>query len=617
MEVPIPGGGMRGRRDVPWRRPGALQYGVRRVHTFARPPVRVSAAPADLRVERNVPIAVRDGTVLRANLYLPPGDGPFAVLMSAHPYGKDALPKRGRRGWKLNTQYRIMNQPEPVRISSEAGWEAPDPVWWVSQGFAVMNVDTRGAGTSGGVGSLLSDDEADDLWDVIEWAAAQSWCTGSVGMIGVSYLALSQYKVAALNPPHLKAICPWEGFTDAYRDFTMPGGVRENGFAVIWSAATRRAARVTTDLRRGQKQHPLRDSWWEALTPDLEKITVPLLVCASFSDHNLHSQGSFRLFEQAGSAERFAYTHRGGKWATFYGEQARASQLAFFDQYLRGGGVGAAGVLGEPHVQMPKAGLLPRVRLEVRERGDAVAEVRAENEWPLARTQWTDVFLAGGTGLRGGGSLLATRTDGVAGRARANAAAVGSAVHRGTGSVSFDLRRGSVYFEYPILRDLELTGPMSLHLWVSLDGCSDANLFAGVEKWSGSRYVPFQGSWGYGRDRIADGRQNVALRALDPLLSTHERPVHTFTARQPVQRGEVVSVDIALSASSTLWRAGEVLRLVIAGRYLESANPFTGHFPSRYTPSDRGRATLHWGDARPSSLTVPVIPERGASMPRG
>ena len=112
--------------------------------------------------------------------------------------------------------------------------EAPDPAWWAAQGYAVVNCDLRGAGTSEGSAGLLSDQEGEDVYDLVEWAAAQPWSTGAVGMMGVSYLAMSQWKAAALQPPGLKAICPWEGFTDAYRDLMRPGGIRENGFVTLW-----------------------------------------------------------------------------------------------------------------------------------------------------------------------------------------------------------------------------------------------------------------------------------------------------------------------------------------------------------------------------------------------
>lgn len=123
----------------------------------------------------------------------------------------------------------------------------------------------------------------------------------------MSYLAISQWKAAALQPPSLKAICPWEGFTDAYRDLMRPGGIREGGFLRIWSRVLRRVR---------QRYRPLLGGWWRGLVPALEQITVPALICGSFSDNNLHSRGSFRGWEGVSSSDRFLYTHRGGKWTT-------------------------------------------------------------------------------------------------------------------------------------------------------------------------------------------------------------------------------------------------------------------------------------------------------------
>lgn len=562
-------------RDTPWRRPGRLAYALRRLRSALRPPISVRVAPDDLVMDLNLPVTMRDGVQLRVNVYRPTGDGPFPVLVSEHPYGKDALPRRTKRGWSLNFQYRIMNQPAPFTVSDRTSWEAPDPVWWTRQGYAVINADARGSGTSGGLGSLFSDQEARDVYDLIEWAAAQPWSSGRVGMLGVSYLAISQYKAAALHPPSLKAICPWEGFTDAYRDFMTPGGVAETGFSRIWLRITRHLARLRVDLAAQRPKHPLRDSWWEALTPRLPDIEVPMLVCASFSDANLHSLGSLRAFEQAGSPDRFAYLHRGPKWATFYGEEAKAAQLAFFDRFLR-----------ERDVPAP-----PRVRLEVRERRDTVIEVRSENEWPIARTRWVDRYLGPS------GALSDTAAD-------------------APGGVTFDLRRGAAGFSMRFAEDTELTGQLIAQLWVSLAGAGDAALFVGVEKWSGSTWVPFEGSYGYGRDRVAIGRQRVSLRAPDPDAATGRRPQHAFTSAQPVAPGEVVPVGIALSPSATLFRAGESLRLLVAGRYLEPANPLFGHFPARYDRSPRGTCTLHWGPSRQARLRLPVIPQRGPEPTR-
>lgn len=552
--------------DRPWKRPGRAHYARTRVRRIVRPPVHVTPPPPVI-ADRDVAVPARDGVVLRANVYRPSGEGPFPVILSAHPYGKDNLPRRRLGRWSFSPQYRVLQQPGPVEFSALTGWEAPDPIWWSAHGYAVINADLRGAGTSDGSGALLSDQEARDVYDIIEWAAAQPWCTGSVGMLGVSYLAISQYKAAALHPPSLKAICPWEGFTDAYRDLFTPGGIVENGFSRIWQTMTRRVMRTTEDIGALRKTHPLRDGWWQSLVPDLAEIEVPMLVCGSFSDNNLHTRGSFRAFENAGSADKFLYTHRGGKWATFYSDNALQAQLAFFDRYLK-------------QLDVPKP---PVVRLEVRERRDVVAEIRTESNWPLPQTDWRDLYLA---------------DDGV----------LDTAPPQTDGSVTFHTRRRAAAFTYTVTDDVELTGPMSLDLWVSVDGAADVGLFVGVEKWVGKQWVSFEGSYGFGRDRVTTGWQRAALRELDPELSTEIEPVHTFLTPQPLSPGEVVPVRVALGPSATLFRAGDQLRLLVAGRQLAPRNPLYGSFPACYGPTPRARCTLHWGPDRPARLLVPVIP---------
>lgn len=554
--------------DRPWRRPGRAAYARTRWAAARRPPVTVYEMPADVRKDTDIEVRLRDGVILRLNLYRPAAAaGPLPTLLSAHPYGKDNLPKRRRGGWSLNPQFRIMNQPEPFRISDQTSWEAPDPVWWGQQGYAVVNLDVRGGGRSSGRGALLSDQEADDIAQVIAWIAAQPWSNRRVGMLGVSYLALSQYKVAALNPPALKAICPWEGFTDAYRDFFLPGGIVEDGFARIWMFLTSRVARMDKSLATARREHPLRDGAWDAVTPDLGRIAVPILECTSFSDANLHSVGSMRAFQRVSSVERHAYAHRGPKWSTFYSDEAHAFQRAFFDRHLRG---------------LTDAPVLAPMRLEIRDRRENVVEVRDEREWPLARTQWRRLHLADA------GTL--------------------SDVEPAAGAITFCLRRDAAAFDYTFREDTELTGPMALRLHVATQGARDPRLFVGIEKRADAAAVGFEGSYGYGRDRVAQGRLRLALRALDPQLSVPHQPEHAFRALQPLPDGETVPIDIPLSPSATLFRTGESLRLLVAGRFLEPRNPLFGHFPTHYRPSRSGRATLSWGPGLSAYLEIPVIP---------
>jgi putative CocE/NonD family hydrolase len=328
----------------------------------------------------------------------------------------------------------------------------------------------------------------------------------------------------------------------------------------------RRSTRQSYDLHGMQSQHPLRDDFWRSLVPDLSSIEVPMLVCGSFSDQALHSRGSIRAFTTTGSSLARLYTHRGGKWSTFYSDPARAEQLAFFRSVLDGD-------------DMP-----PRsVRLEVREDRATVVAVREEAEWPLARTKWTPLYLA------------------EAGRLATEPSAA-------SGSAAFKTRSRAVVFSWTLPEDTELTGPMAARLWVEARDTDDLNLFVGVEKWRDGRFVPFEGGFGYGRDRVATGWQRASLRCLDPEQSTPWEPVPLCAERQPLPAGAVVAVDVALGPSATMFRAGDQLRLVVAGRWLAARNPLTGQFPLAYPHAPRGRAILHWGPDRDAHVLLPVIP---------
>lgn len=517
------------------------------MRTALRPDVTV-VAPPPMTIDWDEPVTMRDGTVLRANVFLPLDDGPAPAIVSVHPYGKDAIPHRSRTGRRLNFQYHAFPQPDPIRFSTLTGWEAPDPAFWVAHGYAVVNVDQRGAGTSEGRGELLSDAEARDYHDVIEWVACQPWCTGRVGLDGVSYLAIAQYRAATLRPAHLAAICPWEGFSDLYRDFFRPGGGREDGFSILWSTVVRRAARVVGDLRREVVHRPERDGWYRAHTPDLSEIDVPMLVCGSFSDQSLHSRGSFEAFRRAASKQKWLTTHRGGKWSTYYSADASTERLAFFDHALKGADDGWAE--------------RPAVVVKVYERdGPPVAEVAAD-EWPPADLAVETRHLDNSSGTLTG---VAPTLPGA------------STFHtRGRG------RRGLLTWRWVITRDVDVIGPMALTVHVQLRDADDTVLTAAVRKYRSGREVHFQGSYGYAHDVVTKGWQRVAHREVDHALTTPLQPVHTHVRAEPVAPGEVVPVELALLPHATRFRADDELRLELRGRWLFPRNPLTGQFPAGY-----------------------------------
>ena len=119
-------------------------------------------------------------------------------------------------------------------------FEGPDPAYWVAQGYAVVNVDKRGAYMSEGNLLYWGHDDALDGCDVIEWIASRDWCTGKVGMSGNSWLTVSQWFIAAEKPAHLAAIAPWEGFCDHYRESGTRGGIPTPEFPEMIAEHSRR-----------------------------------------------------------------------------------------------------------------------------------------------------------------------------------------------------------------------------------------------------------------------------------------------------------------------------------------------------------------------------------------
>ena len=553
------------------QRIGPLALALRRIRNAIRPRVSVYKMPAGVQADWNVPVKVRDGAVLRVNVFRPEGDAPVPVIMSAHPYNKDTLPARTRNGRGVDLQYRLFPQPHPISISEWTSWEAPDPGVWVPRGYAVVNVDLRGGGAAEGVGELFSDQEALDYYDVIEWAGTQPWSSGRVGLNGVSYLAISEYKVAALRPPHLAAICPWEGFSDLYRDFARPGGVREDGFTIIWDKGLKRGGvRTSTQFRKEIAARPERDEWYQSTVPDLERIEVPVLVCGSFSDQSLHTRGSFEVFRRAGSRLKSLYTHRDGKWCAFYSEEATATRSRFFDHTLKGLNNGW-------EKEAP-------VRLAIYDDGYEPIAIVDEEIWPPNDLHWRTLLLDAGAGI-----LSEAPVD-------------------NSGAVAFRTHRDTAHFVWVVAEDIDMIGPMALRLHVEVRGAEDVLLFAGMRKIRAGVEMQFEGSFGFSGDMVSKGWQRGAHRELDQDLSSPAQPVHTHRIAQPLRSGEIVAVDIALLPQATRLRQGDVLRLEVRGRWHFPRDPFRGQFPSAYQRSPKAVCVLHTGDAFDARLLVGTRP---------
>src|SRR5216684_6011247 len=185
-----------------------------------------------MHIDWDVPIAMDDGPVLRADVYRPAKVGKFPVILSYGPYAKGLA---FQEGYPSAWQRMAQKHPDVTAGSTNKyqNWEVVDPEKWVPHDYACVRVDSRGCGCSPGVIDHFSPRETKDFYDCIAWAGVQPWSNGKVGLSGISYYAINQWKVASLQPKHLAAICVWEGFADFYRELSHNGGIY-NTFAQNW-----------------------------------------------------------------------------------------------------------------------------------------------------------------------------------------------------------------------------------------------------------------------------------------------------------------------------------------------------------------------------------------------
>ena len=566
-----------------------------------------------MRVDWNVPIAMDDGLVLRADVFRPPGEGRFPVILSYGPYAKGLA---FQDGYPSAWQRMVAEHPDVERGSSNKyqSWEVVDPEKWVPEGYVCVRVDSRGAGASPGYIDHFSPRETRDFYDCIEWAGVQPWSNGKVGLNGISYYGINQWHVASLQPPHLAAMCVWEGAADWYRDMTHHGGILCTFWANWYDMQVKTVqhglgergarSRVTGELvcgettlseRELQKNrcdfgneilaHPLEDEYHRARSPVWEKITVPFLSAANWGGQGLHPRGNFEGFVRAASKEKWLEAHGLEHWTHFYTDYGRKLQLRFFDFYLKNESNGWNDQ--------------PRVQLQVRH-VDKFVE-RHENEWPIARTRWTKMYLQKDFTLGKGND--------------------------GEGTVSFDsMGEGVTFISEPVENETEITGPLAARLFVS-SSTSDADLFLVFRVFTpDSREVVFMGAIDP-HTPIAQGWLRASHRKLDAKLSTECRPYHTHDVQEKLTPGKAAQLDIELWPTSIVVPAGHRLALTVRGRdyewqkstgarlsnfknELRGCGPFL-HDDPRDRPASifEGRTTLHLKPESPSYLLLPVIPK--------
>jgi uncharacterized protein len=523
--------------------------------------VAVFPLPPEVAAERDVGVTMSDGIRLSANVFRPAqASGPLPVILALTPYGKDQNPGTTREA-TLAQRTSIGLGMGHYKVSESTPFEAPDPAYWVPQGYAVVHVDVRGCGKSKGERKVFSRTEINDYGQIIEWAGTQPWSNGRVGLHGVSYLAICQWHAAARNPRHLEAIVPWEGASDSYRDVMFHGGVPETAFYRGWS---RRMAGAKTEEQQGPSRTPPITEV-PGNNADLPSIRVPALICGSFSDQGLHTKGCFDAFMRIGSEHKWLFTHGRGKWTVYYEDAALEYQKQFLDCFLK----------GEDNGMLRR----PRVRLEVRKTVDEYS-VRDEADWPLPNTQYRELYLD-----------AATRTLVTDKPARSS-------------TVTYDAKAGeNVCFDRRFDARCEITGQMRLKLWVSTDRGDDMDLFVAIKKLdTAGQEVFFEGRENDAGGPVSNGWLRVSHRALDAARSRPFQPVLSHDKVQLIEPDQIVPVEIEILPSSTSFEAGESLRVVIGGADIYSHAML--HHRER---CNAGSHTLHLGGNHDSSLLVPFI----------
>src|SRR4051812_49239213 len=574
-----------------------------------------------MKTDWDVPIRMDDGLELRADVYRP-DEGKHPVLLSYGPYGKGLS---FQEGYKTAWEIMARDYPDAVAGSSNRyqNWEVVDPEKWVPDGYVCVRVDSRGAGRSPGFLCHNNVRETRDLYECVEWAAAQPWCSGKVGMNGISYYASNQWRAAAVQPPHLAAICVWEGWNDPYRESARHGGIicsfrknwqdmqvktvqhgvgergkkNPNTGELVCGPETlpdEELVRNREDMWHSFLSRELIDDYYVERTADLSKVTVPLLSAANWGGQGLHTRGNFEGFTRAASKHKWLEVHGGSHWAPFYTDYGVALQKKFFDYFLKG----------------EKNGWdkQPRVLLNVRHPGEKFVQ-RHENEWPLARTQWTRFYLHKNLTLS---QHEPQNEPGGEGTVSYDPA------------LSYDPMGNGLTFSMTVKEQTEITGPSALKLFIS-SATTDADLFAVLRVFDPKgNEVLFQGALDP-KTPVGQGWLRASHRKLDPKLSLPYRPWHTHDEKQPLKPGEPVALDIEIWPTCIVVPAGWRIALSVRGRDYEHEgeaatlsnmkNPMKGCGPFTHEdPTDRpsevfgGKVTLHFD--RTPYLLLPVIPEK-------
>lgn len=561
-----------------------------------------SSQPAyQLLCEPDIAIPLPDGTILRGDLYRPRADGVFPTLLAWSGYTR-ALQTTGL--------------PLPINEIGQVSYI-------VARGYCHLTVNARGTGKSGGERSIhFSPVEQKDVADVIEWAAEQPWSNGNIGMIGMSYFAAIQYLAAAQQPPHLKAIFPYLGFTDLYRHFVYHGGAFHSGLFAPYYTFVGSTQQVTlpplvrhlasyvmnrnwiqqrirnfffrNEEKMPQQMHP-EESWMrdfarlafdelydgpfyqeKSAWPVLDRIQIPVCIGTNWANPGIHMRGAFQAWHGIHAPKKLFIGPPDPRWpwANYHEEL-----LAWYDFYLKGLDTG---VEEQPAVRYWLQG----------------AECwKSATDWPLPQAHTQRLYLASKSDKSEEAHLLQSDPP------VQQTSLAFAAIPRGM-LYPKELEKYTTqiltYLTEPWEEETEVTGPLKLQLMLASTAL-DTHIVARVSDISPQ-----------GETRILSfGWLQASHRKVDEEHSWPDEVVHEHATPEPLTPGSPATLVFSLTPTANLFKQGHRLKLEIGSRPdLLRATVFDGfiYFPYEAPPYP-ARNTLFHGGMSASYLEISVCRE--------
>lgn len=555
----------------------------------------------------DVKIPMRDDSYLLADIFRPIEKGKYPVLVTLGPYGKafeigcicseeDLLEKEF-----FEDRY-FSGNPDNFPYENH---ESPATVDWVPAGYVVVRVDSRGFCNTPGTQDIFSDQEIQDYYDAIEWLAKQKWSTGNVGSIGISYYAMNQWILAKNPPPSLKAMIPWEGGFDMYRDSMWHGGIR-NRFADFWYPETMERFCVP------EGEDP--DTWepdrvdfygavteaefdapepWDEMSGDFDAITLPFLSGMGLFNTRLHLRGNSEAFQYAVSENKKLHIHFEGHTASFYNEEGTTQCMRFFDYWLKGID---NGVMDEPPV---------RAEIPI---GDGDYYLAHFDDWPVPGTQYTKFYLDTSSqstvSVDGVATVfhdLVPSTDVVT---EISNPSTGAPTEEASATYSADRTNPDSIISFispPLTNEVVLLGHAKMVTWVSAS-TYDMDIFAtlSVVDSTGQSVI-----YDVEDDPLVGiGRLRVSHRALDNEKSTHYRPYHPHGEtdyEELIPGGVPVEIEVEFWPMSAHIEAGYRIKIDV-----EQTGALNFYEPDYHQEDDTN--TIYTGGTNESYIQLPIIP---------